>query len=228
MTRPSVPATGGRAVLTTRAGRQLEQTVRTVRGVAQIRDDGDAFLRTWTRAAEQLASTRWRAAPTAWNTLSGRVSEAARQTTTAVKVSASTINFLADSGRLQITVTNDLAVPVDNVKLTVEASNPRLRIDSQPPVLRIGPRSRATVTVRRDRARRGPGAPADHPHHPRRHGHRPGCRRPGPGHPDRSLDLLGSGRRGRGLILLLGIVRTFRRPDPRAGGTGSPREASPA
>ena len=148
VTRPTVPATGGRAVLTTRGVAQLEQTVRTVRGVAQIRDDGDAFLRTWTRAAEQLASTRWRAAPTAWNTLSGRVSQAARQTTTAVKVSASTVNFLADSGRLQITVTNDLAVPVDNVKLTVEASNPRLRIDSQPSVLRIGPRSRATVSVR--------------------------------------------------------------------------------
>lgn len=148
VTRPSVPATGGRAVLTTARVVELEQTVRTVRGVAQIRDDGDAFRRTWTRAAEQLASTRWRAAPTAWNTLSGRVSEAARQTTTAVKVSASTINFLADSGRLQITVTNDLAVPVENVKLIVEASNPRLRIDSQPAILRIGPRSRATVTVR--------------------------------------------------------------------------------
>ena len=148
MTRPAVPATGGRAVLTSARIAQLDQTVRTVRGVAQIRDDGDEFLRTWTRAAEQLASTRWRAAPTAWNTLSGRVTAAARQTTTAVKVSASTINFLADSGRLQITVTNDLAVPVEDVKLTVEASNPRLRIDSQPPILRIGPKSRATVSVR--------------------------------------------------------------------------------
>ena len=147
VTRPTTAPTGGRAVLTSARLTQLEQTVRTVRGVAQIRDDGDEFRRTWTRAAEQLASNRWRAAPTAWNTLSGRVSEATRQTTTAVKVSASTINFLADSGRLQITVTNDLAVPVEDVKLTVEASNPRLRIDSQPPVLRIGPKSRATVSV---------------------------------------------------------------------------------
>jgi hypothetical protein len=147
VTRPTVAPEGGQAVLTSARISQLEQTVRTVRGVAQIRDDGNEFLRTWTRAAEQLASTRWRAAPTAWDTLSGRVTQAARQTTTSVKVSASTINFLADSGRLQITVTNDLAVPVENVKLTVEASNPRLRIDSQPPVLRIGPKSRATVSV---------------------------------------------------------------------------------
>jgi hypothetical protein len=148
VTRPATPSPAtARPVLTAPRIRQLESTVRTVRGVAQIRDDGDQFQRTWTRAAEQLASTRWRAAPTAWNTLSGRVSTAARQTTTAVQVSASTVNFLADSGRLQITVTNDLTVPVENVKLTVEASNPRLRIDSQPSILRIGPHSRATVNV---------------------------------------------------------------------------------
>ncbi|NYG06947.1 hypothetical protein BJ986_001434 [Phycicoccus badiiscoriae] len=147
VTRPTVEPGGGQPVLTSARISQLEQTVRTVRGVAQIRDDGNEFLRTWARAAEQLASTRWRAAPTAWDTLSGGVTQAARQTTTAVKVSASTINFLADSGRLQITVTNDLAVPVGNVKLTVEASNLRLRIDSQPPILRIGPKSRATVSV---------------------------------------------------------------------------------
>jgi uncharacterized membrane protein len=115
--------------------------------VALIRDDGDEFRRTWNRAAEQLASTRWRGAPTAWSTLFGRVVAATRQTTSAVKVAAGTINFLADSGRLQITVTNDLDVPVKNVKLTVEASNPRLRIDSEPSVLRIGPKSRATVNV---------------------------------------------------------------------------------
>jgi len=233
VTRPSVPATGGRAVLTTARVGQLEQTVRTVRGVAQIRDDGDAFLRTWTRAADQLASTRWRAAPTAWNTLSGRVSEAARQTTTAVKVSASTINFLADSGRLQITVTNDLAVPVDDVKLTVEASNPRLRIDSQPAVLRIGPRSRATVTVRVTALAAGP-VPL----------------RTTLTTPDGTVIGQGADVQVRvtptghwiywglggvaGAILLLGIVRTFRRrpgsgPDPTGSvhSTGSPPPAAP-
>jgi hypothetical protein len=148
VTRPTTPAAGtSSTVLTPTRISDLERTLRTVRGVAQIRDDGDAFGHTWTRAAEQLASTRWRSAPTAWNTLSGRVNSAARQTTTAVKVSAGNINFLADTGRLQITVTNDLDVPVENVKLAVEASNPRLRIDSQPPVLRIGPHSRATVSV---------------------------------------------------------------------------------
>ncbi|MFC8502947.1 DUF6049 family protein [Pedococcus sp. NPDC057267] len=147
VTRPTEPFPGGRPVLTADRVAALERIVRTVQGVATIRDDGDQFGRTWSRAAEQLASTRWRAAPTAWSTLEGRVDRAAAQTTSAVKVLAGTINFLAESGRLQITVTNDLPVPVDNVRLEVEASNPRLRIDSQPPILRIGPRSRATVSV---------------------------------------------------------------------------------
>jgi hypothetical protein len=223
VTRPALPATGGRAVLTSARIGQLERTVRTVRGVAQIRDDGDEFLRTWTRAAEQLASTRWRAAPTAWNTLSGRVSEAARQTTTAVKVSASTINFLADSGRLQITVTNDLAVPVEDVKLTVEASNPRLRIDSQPPILRIGPKSKATVSVRVTALAAGL-VPL----------------RTTLTTPDGTVIGQGADVQVRvtptgnwiywglaavgGLVLLLGIVRTVR----RRPGTALPREATPA
>ena len=243
VTRPTAPATGGRRGADHAPGsRELEQTVRTVRGVAQIRDDGDAFLRTWTRAAEQLASTRWRAAPTAWNTLSGRVSAGrAGRPRPRSRSSASTINFLADSGRLQITVTNDLAVPVDNVKLTVEASNPRLRIDSQPSVLRIGPRSRATVDGQRDRARGRPGAPADHADHPRRHGHRPGRRRPGPGHPHRALDLLGPGwGGGRDPAARYRAHRPARPastarsrpadpvPTPRRPPDPLPREASPA
>lgn len=148
VTRPADPATASLPpVLTASKLAALEQTLRTVRGVAQVRDDGAAFARTWARAAEQLASTRWRTAPVAWNTLDGRILAATGQTTTAVKVAAGTINFLADTGRLQITVTNGLDVPVKNIKVTVEAANPRLRIDRQPPVLRIGAQSRATVSV---------------------------------------------------------------------------------
>lgn len=148
VTRPADPtATSMPPVLTASKLAALEQTLRTVRGVAQVRDDGAAFARTWARAAEQLASTRWRTAPVAWNTLDGTINAATRQTTTAVKVAAGTINFLADTGRLQITITNGLNVPVKNIKVIVEAANPRLRIDRQPPVLRIGAQSRATVSI---------------------------------------------------------------------------------
>lgn len=147
-TRPrTAPAVGGDPVLTPARAAALEQSVATVRGVALIRDDGDAFARTWSRAAEQLASARWRDDPAAWGTLNARIQAAAEETTTAVKVSARTINFLAESGRLQITVTNDLDVAVENVKLTLDPANPRLRVDSPPALLRMGAKSRATVNV---------------------------------------------------------------------------------
>jgi hypothetical protein len=147
VTLSAEPSTAAPPVLTSARVNGLEQTLDTVRGVAQVREDGATFARTWARATEQLASTRWRASPVGWNLVNGKIQAATRQTTTAVKVLAGTINFLADSGRLQITVTNGLDVPVRNIKVTVEASNPRLRIDSQPPILRIGAGSRATVSV---------------------------------------------------------------------------------
>jgi hypothetical protein len=144
---PVDPYAGSRAVLTRARLGGLEQSLRTVRGVALIRDDGDGFSRTWVRATEQLASSRWRPARSAWAELDGRVSAATDETTSSIRVSRRNINFLAETGRLQITVTNDLDVAVENVKLTLEPANPRLRIDNQPPVLRIGPNSRATAIV---------------------------------------------------------------------------------
>ena len=141
------PYAGAQPLLTPRRIASLEQSLRTVRGVGLIRDDGDQFTRTWGRAAEQLASTRWRAAPVGWTRLNAGVVSASRDTTTAIKVSRRNINFIADAGRLQITVENENDVAVENVKLTLEPANPRLRIDSQPPVMRIGANSRATAVV---------------------------------------------------------------------------------
>jgi hypothetical protein len=144
---PVDPYATSQAVLTTARVLSLERGLRTVRGVALIRDDGDAFRRTWGRAAEQLASTRWRISPESWNTLAAGVSRATRETTSSIKVSRRNINFIADTGRLQVTVTNDLDVAVENVKLTLEPATPRLRIDQQPPIMRIGANSRATAVV---------------------------------------------------------------------------------
>ena len=141
------PYAGAEPLLTPRRIASLEQSLRTVRGVGLIRDDGDVFTRTWGRAAEQLASTRWRSAPAGWNRLNAGVVSATRDTTTAIKVSRRNINFIADTGRLQITVENENDVAVENVKLTLEPANPRLRIDNQPPVMRIGANSRATAVV---------------------------------------------------------------------------------
>jgi hypothetical protein len=58
------------------------------------------------------------------------------------------VNFFADRGVMQVTVVNDLEVPIHDVRLTLTPGQPRLRIDSQPGLLRIGAKARATVPLR--------------------------------------------------------------------------------
>ncbi|HEY7720484.1 MAG TPA: DUF6049 family protein [Pedococcus sp.] len=146
---PRDPYAASKPLLNRARLQNLQENLRTIRGVATIREDGEEFSRIWGRASEQLASTRWRVPPARaeWSTLSRGVSGAIDETTRSITVSRSNINFLADTGRLQVTVANDLDVAVENVKLTLEPATPRLRIDSQPPVMRIGAKSRATAIV---------------------------------------------------------------------------------
>lgn len=139
---------GEAAVLTAARAEVLDHTLRSVQGVASIREDGDAFSRVWSEAARQLTSARWRGAPTAWERLHAAIDAAVDHTTSAIKVSPRTVNFLADSGRVQITIVNALDLAVHDITLTVTPDNPRLRVDSPPPVLHIGPRSRTTVSVK--------------------------------------------------------------------------------
>ena len=194
---PQDPYAASRPVLNARRLAFLEHGLRTVHGVAQIRDDGDDFRRTWARATEQLVSTRWRTSPTAVVHARPAITAATRETTSA---SRSPSRQRQLPRRLRSAPDHGHQRPgraVENVKLTVEASNPRLRIDSQPPVLRIGPKSRATVDVSVTALGGRPGAAPHHPDHPGRHRHRRRAPTSRSGHPHRQLGLLGA-RRCRG------------------------------
>jgi hypothetical protein len=146
---PLDPYAASAPVLSRARLQNLQATLRTVRGVSLIREDGEAFARTWGRATEQLASVRWRAgtARAQWSALSREVNAAIDETREGITVSRSSINFLADTGRLQVRVVNRLGVAVQDVRLTLAPANPRLRIDQQPEPLRIGPGSRATAVA---------------------------------------------------------------------------------
>ena len=142
------PVASGPAVLTAARGRAVENTLSTVAGVAQVRADGADFRRVLTEAEQQLTSARWRGRIAQWNLVHAHVSKEAQTTAHAVSVSPRNVNFLADKGRLQITVMNALNVAVHDVTLRLTPDNPRLRVDEQPAVIHIGARSRTTVTAR--------------------------------------------------------------------------------
>lgn len=145
---PRDPVASRSAVLTGARGRAVEGTLSTVAGVARIRADGTDFARVWTEAGQQLTSARWRGRLQQWSQVDARVDKEAQATARAVTVSPRNVNFLADKGRLQITVSNTLSVPVHDVTLRLIPDNPRLRVDQQPALMHIGARSRTTVTAR--------------------------------------------------------------------------------
>jgi len=143
-------AGGGSIAATTTPLRQVPASayaaLRTASSVgAQIRADGESVGPRWTAALEVLLSAQWRGDPAPWRALYDDVAAQVQTTTRAVHVSPQTISFLADRGRVQVTVVNDLDVEVQDVTVELIPDNPRLRIDSTPQTVRIGPHSRTTT-----------------------------------------------------------------------------------
>lgn len=114
---------------------------------ATVRGDSATFGARTREASALLTATSWRALPSTWTAGLDVLRDAAAETSTGLVVPPRDINFLADSGRIQIVVRNDLDTAVQGLRLSLDPESPRLRIDSAPAPLRIDARSRTTVTV---------------------------------------------------------------------------------
>lgn len=117
-------------------------------GIASIRDDPDPFRTRWTDAQNQVVSARWRGHGRELDAIDTATQAAVSAVSRGVSVAPSSVNFFADKGVLQITVVNDLDVPVHGVRLTLTPGQPRLLIEQQPRSLRIGAKSRTNVQIR--------------------------------------------------------------------------------
>lgn len=126
--------------------RRLAELAGRVTATASIRDDAAAVEARWRRQVTAGLSARWRGHVPAWGQVLRSTEAEVEQTRRAVHVEPQTINFLADRGRVQLTVVNELPVEVSGVQVRLVPGNPRLRIDTTPDALRIGPKSRTTVT----------------------------------------------------------------------------------
>ena len=127
---------------------RIPGTLSEIGGIASILGDGRLFSNTWTDAQVQKLSTRWRDHPEGLAVIDAETGAAINNVSRNVRVAPSEVNFFADRGVMQVTVVNDLAVPIHDVRLTLTPGQPRLRIESQPGPLRIGARARATVPLR--------------------------------------------------------------------------------
>jgi hypothetical protein len=130
---------------------RLETTSRmtsAIAGIASIRDDPEPFRARWTDAQNQTVSSRWRGHGGELDKIDKATLAAISAVSQGVRVAPSSVNFFADKGVLQITVVNDLDIPVHGVHLTLTPGQPRLRIEQQPGPLRIGAKSRTNVQIR--------------------------------------------------------------------------------
>ena len=125
-------------------------------GAAQIRADRDLVLGDWERRLAALDSTRWRGRADAFDQVLVGVDAEVANSVRSVRVAPQTINFLADRGRLQVTVFNDLAVEVEGVRVQLVPDNPRLRITTPVKEVTIGALSRTTVTYEASALAAGP------------------------------------------------------------------------
>jgi Family of unknown function (DUF6049) len=125
----------------------IPATLSTIAGLASIRGDGPLFTSTWTDAQVQELSARWRNHPEGPTEIDAATKSAIATVSNSVKVAPSSINFFADRGVMQVTVVNDLDVPIHDVHLSLNPAQPRLRIEQQPGPLKIGAKSRANVRV---------------------------------------------------------------------------------
>ncbi|MEO5744457.1 MAG: DUF6049 family protein, partial [Terracoccus sp.] len=115
--------------------------------VAAVLRDGEQFQRTYREVLDELASVRWRYQPASWTQLSVTVEAETKAATSAIKVVAQSVNFLAENGTLQITVENGLPYDVEDIRLVLAPTNPRMQIVRQPGPISIAPNSKRVVRV---------------------------------------------------------------------------------
>ena len=143
----SDPLSPGTSPLTSDQLATIPATLSAISGISSILSDGRFFATTWVDAQIQELSARWRDHPEGLSAIDVATKSAINTVSSSVSVAPSSVNFFADRGVIQVTVVNDLPVPIHDVHLTLTPAQPRLRIERQPGPLKIGAKSRANVRL---------------------------------------------------------------------------------
>src|SRR5665811_2534117 len=96
-----------------------------------IRDSPEPFRSRWVDAQNQVLSVRWRGHGRGIEAIDSATQAAVHAVSQGVRVAPSSVNFFADKGVLQITVVNDLNVPIHDVCLLYTSPSPRDRTRSR-------------------------------------------------------------------------------------------------
>ncbi|WP_194288721.1 DUF6049 family protein, partial [Ornithinicoccus halotolerans] len=126
---------------------RVEQVRALLTGAAEVVAGSESAAQRWHEVLDQQYSVRWRGSP-AWRQPLEAARAAAERVLAGVHVNPTTVNFLADEGLIQVTVVNDLDLPVEDLQVDVTPRNGRLRVTEPADPVTVGPGSRATVSFR--------------------------------------------------------------------------------
>ncbi len=126
----------------------LERQRGVIDTVSRTLVDSTGFALQWQDTVDQLTSVRWRKNPVGHAQLYAQTLDATGAVSEGLSVMEQTTNFLADEGTLQVTIVNELDGAVDGIRLNLEPTSPRLRVVQEPDPVRIEGNSKATVPVR--------------------------------------------------------------------------------
>lgn len=144
---PRIPA----PLLTAATAQRRDDAVALVASAGEVRADGPAWSARWGQAGQVLLSSAWRRNRAGFASMLTALESAGGTVGRAVHPEARTVNFLADSGRLQVVVVNTLDVAVSGLRIRFDPGSPILRVtDGQSAPLTIDAGSRATVTLKAD------------------------------------------------------------------------------
>lgn len=138
---PSAPVNPLNAALLGTLSRQRER----VSTIGSIVVDSDDIVTARHRALDVIGSTRWRGQAQALQQVSTQQTRSLSSIVGKVSVNPSTVNFFADSGRLAITVVNDLNRDIQGVLLRLQPRKYLLRIPHQPESFDLRANSRTSV-----------------------------------------------------------------------------------
>ena len=122
------PASVAQAQLSAQHVAPVRRMRASLAAISEAVDPPTAVTDVLQRSSLALLSSSWRGQPELLTERRAAVAEQVATLTNKVHVLASSVNFLASSGRLQITVANDLPQAVSGLRLRVTSTNPRLRV----------------------------------------------------------------------------------------------------
>jgi len=146
----SPPAAVGSAQLPAAHVAAVRRTRATLSALGEVVEAPGRVTDGLQRSTLSLLSCSLRGHPDQLTRQRAAVTGAVRTLTDRLRVLRSSVNFLTSSGRLQITLANDLPEPVSGLRLRVTSSNPRLRViggDVPAPDLAAGTRAQVQVPV---------------------------------------------------------------------------------